>query len=56
MLICFFPSSHFFFFFLVGLCVIRIPERSEMQLWVFLPRLLFLTAERRQFSTNNTEQ
>lgn len=51
-----FAYMFLFLSFLPCTCVIRIPEHSEMQLWLFLLQLFFLTAERIQFSTNNTEQ
>lgn len=32
------------------------PGAFEIQLWLFLPQLFFLTAKGIQFSINNTEQ
>lgn len=32
------------------------PGTFEIQLWLFLPQLFFLTAKGIQFSINNTEQ
>lgn len=51
-----FTYMFLFLAFLLCTCVIRVLERSGIQLCLFLPQLFFLTAERIQFSTDNTEQ